>query len=101
MHPFGHGMETYFWSFVVALMIFSLGGAVSIGAGVYRITHPDVIDHPWVNYLVLAASAVFEGASFLVSYREFRRVVLEKLREITASDEEFRLEARAVLGVEE
>ena len=45
------------------------------GAGVYRIMHPAPIDHPWVNFLVLAASAGFEGASFLVSYREFRRVI--------------------------
>jgi cation diffusion facilitator family transporter len=74
-HPFGHGMEIYFWSFVVALLIFLVGGAVSIGAGVYRIMHPAPIDHPWVNFVVLAASASFEGASFLVSYREFRRIV--------------------------
>lgn len=74
VHPFGHGMEAYFWSFVVALMIFALGGAVSIYSGAHRLLSPEPIARPWVNYLVLAVSAAFEGASFTVSWREFRRV---------------------------
>ncbi len=74
-HPFGHGMETYFWSFVVALMIFFVGGAASIWQGLQRIAHPAALERPWINYLVLALSAVFEGASFFVAYREFRRTV--------------------------
>ena len=72
-HPFGYGMETYFWGFVVALMIFFIGGAVSVWQGVERIMHPAPLERPWINYLVLAFSAVFEGSSFLVAYREFRR----------------------------
>ena len=74
-HPFGYGMEIYFWSFIVALLIFFVGGAVSIRQGIERILSPEPLVRPWINYLVLAASAVFEGGSFLVGYREYRRIV--------------------------
>jgi len=74
-HPFGFGLEAYFWSFAVALLIFALGGAVSIYEGLRRVMAPEAIARPWINFLVLGASAIFEGVSFSVSYREFRRVV--------------------------
>jgi divalent metal cation (Fe/Co/Zn/Cd) transporter len=68
-------METYFWSFIVALMVFFVGGAVSVWQGLSRILHPEPLDRLWLSYLVLGVSAVFEGSSFLVGYREFRQVV--------------------------
>lgn len=71
-HPFGYGMEIYFWSFVVALMIFALGGAASIYEGAHRLAAPEPISAPWINYLVLAACLVFEGLSFRVGWREMR-----------------------------
>jgi len=74
-HPFGHGLEAYFWSFAVALLIFALGGAASVWQGVTRILAPEAITRPWISYLVLALSAGFEATSFAVSYREFRRTV--------------------------
>jgi cation diffusion facilitator family transporter len=74
-HPLGYGMEAYFWSFVVALMVFLLGGALSIYQGVTHLLAPQPVVSPWVSLLVLAISLVFEGASFLVGYREYRRVV--------------------------
>ena len=74
-HPLGYGMETYFWSFMVALQVFLLGGAVSIYEGVLKLGHPATIERPWINFLVLGVSALFEGASFMAAYREFRRVV--------------------------
>ncbi len=74
-HPFGYGLESYFWSFAVALLIFALGGAASFWQGVHRILSPEPITRPWINYLVLALSALFEAVSFSVSYREFRRTV--------------------------
>src|SRR4051794_17338393 len=47
-HPFGHGMELYFWSFVVALMIFALGGAFSVYEGVLKVIDPEPLDRPWI-----------------------------------------------------
>ena len=72
MHPFGHGMELYFWAFVVALLIFSLGGAVSVYEGVHKVLHPEPVENAWVNFAVLGASVVFEGLSFRVAWKEFR-----------------------------
>ncbi len=72
-HPFGYGLEVYFWSFTVALMVFLLGGAVSAYEGWRKLSHPAPIDRPWINYLVLALSAVFEGSSLFVGWREYRR----------------------------
>jgi cation diffusion facilitator family transporter len=72
-HPFGHGMEYYFWAFVVALMIFMLGGAVSIYQGVAKVMAPEPLSRVWVNFVVLGAAVVFEGGSLIVAWREFRR----------------------------
>ena len=70
-HPFGHGMELYFWSFVVALMIFALGGAFSIYEGIHKMRHPEPIESAWVNFAVLGAAMVFEGISLKIAYGEF------------------------------
>src|SRR3954468_22786652 len=73
-HPAGYGRELYFWSFIVALLVFALGAGVSIFQGVARIRHPQPIENPIVSELVLAASFLFEGWSWLVSVRQFRKV---------------------------
>ena len=73
-HPFGYGLETYFWSFTVALMVFILGGAFSIYEGVQRVREAGEAARPAVSYLVLGVSALFELASFAVGYREYRRI---------------------------
>lgn len=72
-HPFGHGMELYFWSFVVALMVFSLGGAFSIYEGWLKVMSPEPLTEPWVNFLVLGVAVLFEGGSFIVAFREHMR----------------------------
>jgi cation diffusion facilitator family transporter len=72
-HPFGHGMELYFWSFVVALMIFALGGAFSIYEGVLKVIDPEPLDRLWINFLVLGVAILFEGGSFTIAFREHRR----------------------------
>ncbi|MFI4949992.1 MAG: cation diffusion facilitator family transporter [Caulobacterales bacterium] len=74
-HPLGYGMETYFWSFIVALMVFVLGGVLSIYEGVRHILAPEPVLSPWLSLGVLAVAAVFEGFSFRVGYREYKRVV--------------------------
>ena len=70
--PFGHGKEIYFWSFVVALLIFSLGAGVSLYEGVHQLWHPSALQKPGLNYAVIALAFVFDGASWCVALREFR-----------------------------
>ncbi len=72
VHPFGYGRELYFWSFVVALLIFALGAGVSAYEGIGRLLHPVPIERPAVVFIVLAASLAFEGASWAVGVRAFR-----------------------------
>ncbi len=72
-HPFGHGRELYFWSFVVALLIFALGAGVSIYEGVMHMLEPEAIENPTVNYIVLGLSILFEGGSWFVALRAFNR----------------------------
>jgi len=71
-HPFGHGLQLYFWTFIVAIMIFGLGGGVALFEGVDKILHPRPLRDPWVNYAVLAVSVGFEGYSWSVAFRAFR-----------------------------
>lgn len=72
-HPFGHGLRLYFWSFVVAILIFGLGAGVSILEGVEKIRAPRPVTDVWLNYVILAAAAVIEGTTLLIGLREFRR----------------------------
>lgn len=72
-HPLGHGRELYFWSFIVALLVFALGAGVAFYEGVIHVFHPEPIENPLVNYVVLGACMVFEGGSWLVALKEFRR----------------------------
>jgi cation diffusion facilitator family transporter len=74
-HPFGYGMEIYFWTFVVAVMVLIAGGVASIYEGVARLSHLQPIERPLLSLGVLGASAVFEASSLAVGYRAFKRVV--------------------------
>ncbi|HVU29031.1 MAG TPA: cation diffusion facilitator family transporter [Sphingomicrobium sp.] len=74
LHPWGYGRELYFWSFVVALLIFALGAGVSMYEGIVHIRHPEPITDPMVNYAVYAAAAVFEGVSWWFGWNAFKRV---------------------------
>jgi cation diffusion facilitator family transporter len=71
-HPLGHGRELYFWSFIVALMVFALGAGVSLFEGVNHISNPVPMENPTVNYVVLGLSAVFEFGSWWVALKTFR-----------------------------
>ena len=70
-HPLGYGRELYFWSFIVALLVFALGAGVSVYQGIAHIRHPEPITDPAVNYAVLALALLFEGGSWLISVRQF------------------------------
>ena len=72
-HPFGHGLQLYFFTFVVAVLIFGVGAVVSVLHGIERIAAPEPIANPWVNYLVLGLAVVFEGASWLIALKAFNR----------------------------
>ena len=74
LHPLGYGREIYFWSFVVALLVFALGAGVSIYEGIKHIQQPETMANPLVNYAVYAASAVFEGVSWWFGWSAFQRV---------------------------
>lgn len=71
-HPLGHGRELYFWSFIVALLIFAVGAGISIYQGIaqIRLRHP--IQDVLVSYVVLGLAFVFEGISWAVAFRQFR-----------------------------
>ncbi len=71
--PFGHGKEIYFWSFVVAILIFALGGGISVYEGVQHLRHPRPIENPLINYVVLGLAILFEGAAWLFALGAFRR----------------------------
>jgi len=76
MHPFGHGKEIYFWSFVVAIFIFALGGGMAIYEGVKHIIHPiKEADHSNVLWSVgvIIGAFVFEGASLWIAFKQFRK----------------------------
>jgi cation diffusion facilitator family transporter len=70
-HPMGYARELYFWSFVVALLIFALGAGVSAYQGIHRLLQPQPIERPLVVFVVLAASLVFEAGSWVVGVRSF------------------------------
>ncbi len=72
-HPFGHGLDLYFWSFVVAIMIFGVGGGVSIYEGILHIIDARPMRSATTVYVVLAISFVFEGITWLVARRGFNR----------------------------
>lgn len=72
-HPYGHGREIYFWSFVVALAIFAVGGGVSIYEGIKHLISPGGLGDPFWNYVVLAFAFIFEGVSWTFAWRTFRK----------------------------
>ena len=72
-HPFGYAKEIYFWSFVVAILIFSIGAGVAIYEGIHKIMHPEPITNAWVNYLVLGLAMVFETFAWWVAFKEFKK----------------------------
>jgi cation diffusion facilitator family transporter len=72
-HPFGHGRELYFWALIVALLFFAMGAGVAIYQGIHHLVHPAPIGDPKWSFIVLGASAVFDGASFVIGYKQFRR----------------------------
>jgi len=72
-HPFGYGKEIYFWSFVVSILIFALGGGFAIYEGIHTLGDPSVIEDPTWNYWVLFAAIIFEGTSLIIALKTFKK----------------------------
>ena len=72
-HPFGYGMEIYFWSFVVSILIFALGGGFAIFEGINSLKHPQIIQDPGWNYAVLGMAVLFQGTSLIIAIRVFNK----------------------------
>lgn len=73
-HPLGYGRELYFWSFIVALLVFALGAGVSLYEGISHLLTPGPIVRPFINYTVLGLAFLFEAASWRIAMKEFRAV---------------------------
>src|ERR1041384_2476071 len=71
-HPFGHGKELYFWPLIVAILVFSLGGGMSVYEGITHLVHPHHGDPTW-SYVVLGLAFAFESVSAFLAYRAFRK----------------------------
>ena len=72
-HPFGYGLQLYFWVFVVAVLIFGFGAVFSLVEGLRKICDPEPIRNVFVNYIVLGLAILFESGSWYVAFREFRK----------------------------
>ncbi len=70
--PFGHGKEVYFWSFVVAIMIFAVGSGISLYEGIHSLSDPQPITNPLINYIVLGLAMIFEGVAWFFAWKEFK-----------------------------
>lgn len=72
-HPFGYGMELYFWTFVVAILIFAVGSGITFYEGVHKIMNPEPVKSVFINYIVLSAAIVFEGVAWYIAFKEFKK----------------------------
>jgi cation diffusion facilitator family transporter len=77
-HPFGYGKELYFWTLIVAIGIFAIGGGMSLYEGITHLLHPHPLRDPLWNYIVLGCALVLEGFSWTVAFRELRATVGEQ-----------------------
>lgn len=72
-HPFGHGKEFYFWTLIVAVMLFALGGGMSFYEGIAHLKHPEQIKDPMVNYIILGVGIVFESTAWILAYSKLKK----------------------------
>lgn len=70
-HPFGYGQELYFWTLIVAILIFAVGGGMSFYEGITHLLNPSPLEDPKWSYIVLGVAVVFEGFSWRVAWKEF------------------------------
>lgn len=73
-YPFGHGKEIYFWSFVVAIMIFAVGAGISLYEGIHSVLDPHPVENPFINYIVLGLAMIFEAFAWYFAFKEFNTI---------------------------
>jgi cation diffusion facilitator family transporter len=71
--PFGYAKELYFWAFIVSILIFGIGGGISFYEGITHLQHPNLIEDPKWNYIVLGFAFLFDGISYITAQLEFNR----------------------------
>jgi len=76
-HPFGYGKSQFFWSFVVAILLFGVAGVLSVIEGIYKIQNPEPLEDVFVSYAVLAFAFVFAGATLMIAVKEVRRRTID------------------------
>ena len=76
VHAFGYGKEEYFWGFLVAVLLFFMGGCFSIYEGIHKLMHPEPLDNYIYIFIVLALSILIELKSFTVALTEFRKIII-------------------------
>lgn len=74
LHPFGYGKDVYFYTLIVAILIFGVGGGISIYEGILHVLHPAELGDPTLSYFVLGLAIVFEGTVWTIAWKEFRKV---------------------------
>jgi len=72
-HPFGYGQEQYFWSFVVANMLFFVGAVVSVYEGIHKLQNPQPIEHPGLIYVILCVAALIESVALFFAIKELNK----------------------------
>ena len=77
-HPLGYGKLSYFWSFIVAMLLFSVGGLFSIYEGLHKLSHPEPLERIWIALAVLAFAMVLEGLSLFGCVREIKHLREER-----------------------
>lgn len=78
-HPLGHGKEIYFWSFMVAIILFSMGGLFSIYEGIHKMSSHEGLNSPFIAIAVLSVSIILEGASLIGCLKQINKIRHEKL----------------------
>ena len=73
-HPLGYGKLSYFWSFVVAILLFSMGGLFSIYEGLHKLQNPEPLSQIWIAIVVLVLAMLLEGSSLYGALREIRKI---------------------------
>ena len=85
-HQFGYGKSQYFWSFIVATMIFGISGVLSLEQGISSLTDKEhVVENPTINYIILAIAAVFEGNALRVALNIFKKTIKEQGKKVNFS----------------